>query len=239
MAAQTPAPVRIALFVAGTNEPSNSDVLADAFLRGVCSVSGVVAEKVRMRDLSLAHFTLAHYAEVQEEPDYRRVRDLIEGAAGVAFFSPVWNFSVPAHCKNLLDRMGAFALDRETRSVGQLRGKPFAFVYSGGAPMIAWKALMALTTLHVSEAIKYYGGSVVFRYYEPKCMVRRGQFGLVVDKRPATVRAMERAGSRFGRIASYYAAMGALPPWMRMWQWMFTQLYRIGNRIMYPISARQ
>jgi NAD(P)H-dependent FMN reductase len=233
------APVRISVFVAGTNDPSNSDVLADAFIRGMHLVPGIAAEKVRIRDLALAHFTLAHYADAEEEPAFQRVRTLVEGAAGIAFFSPVWNFSVPAHCKNLLDRMGAFALDRETRSRGQLNGKPCAFVYTGGAPMIAWKALMYLTTLHVAEAIKYYGGSVVFRHYEPRCIPGRGRFGLVIDQRPRSLQYMEKMGRRFARIAVHFAEDGSLPIWFRLWQWWFTQLYRIGNRIMYSISARQ
>ncbi len=238
MPAAAPAPVRITVFIAGTNHPSNTDFLADRFAAGA-EAGGVTVERVRIRDLELRHFTLAHYGDAEDEPDFRRVREMVEGAAGVAFFSPVWNFSVPAHCKNLIDRMGAFGLDRDTRSAGQFKGKPFAFFFAGGAPMIAWKALMSLTTLHLSEAIKYYGGSVILRYYEPKCMVRRGEFGLVVDRRPRTLARMEREGKRFAAIALQYARDGSLPASTRLWQWLFTQLYRIGNRIMYPISARQ
>jgi multimeric flavodoxin WrbA len=239
MSVAAPSPVRLTVFVAGTNDPSNADFLADRFMAGVRSMDGVIVEKVRIRDLQLAHFTLEHYGDGQQEADFVRVQQLIEGSAAVVFFSPVWNFSVPAHFKNLLDRMGAFGLDRETRSEGQFAGKPFAFIYTGGAPMIAWKALMYLTTLHIAEAIKYYGGSVIYRHYEPRCLPSRGHFGLVVDQRPKTLALMEWQGKRFALIAQQYAKDGSLPTSSRLWQWWFTQLYRIGNRIMYPIGARQ
>ncbi len=239
MIAAVSSPVRLTVFVAGTNASGNSNYLADRFLAGMATVPGVTAEKVSMRDLSLAHFTLAHYGEGEQEADFARLQRWIDASAGIAFFSPVWNFSVPAHFKNLLDRMGAFGLDKETRSKGQFNGKPFAFIYTGGAPMIAWKALMYLTTLHVAEAIKYYGGSVVYRHYEPRCILGRGTFGLVVDQRPKTLALMEKQGKRFATIALQYAKDGSLPASLRLWQWWFTQLYRIGNRIMYPISARQ
>lgn len=232
-------PVRLAVFVAGTNDPSNSDFLADRFIEGMRTVNGVIVEKVRIRDLNLAHFTLVHYAEQTPEPDFLRVQALIEGSAGVAFFSPVWNFSVPAHFKNLIDRIGVFGLDEETRSKGKFKGKPFAFVFTGGAPMIAWKALMYLTTLHVAEAIKYYGGAVVYRHFEPRCVPSRGKFGLVVDQRPASIQKMKEDGEWFVRIAQRFASDGSLPGSLRLWKWFFTQFYRIGNRILYPISARQ
>lgn len=239
MVTDAPTPVRLAVFVAGTNDPGNSDFLADRFIEGVRSVQGVTVEKVRIRDLHLEHFTLAQYDNAAQEPDFLRIKALMEASAGIAFFSPVWNFSVPAHFKNFIDRIGAFGLDQATHSKGQFQGKPFAFVYTGGAPMIAWKALMYLTLLHVAEAIKYYGGSVVYRHFEPRCVPGRGRFGLVVDQRPATIASMERAGKRFALIARQYARDGSLPGTLRVWKWFFTQFYRIGNRILYPISARQ
>ena len=105
--------------------------------------------------------------------------------------------------------------------------------------MIAWKALMYLTTLHVTEAIKYYAGTVVGRHFEPKSIVSRGKFGLVVDKRPATIEAMKRKGRKFGDIAKHYHENGALPIRVRLGYQFFTFLYRVGNRIMYPISTLQ
>lgn len=229
----------VAVIVAGTNDVSNANVLADELIEGMKNVPGVTFEKIRLRELSLHHFTLEDYAEESCEPDYLRLKTLIQDASGVIFATPVWNFSVPAHLKNLIDRMGAFGLDKETHSRGQFGGKPFGLVYTGGAPMIAWQALMYLTTLHMAEALKYYGGSIVLRHFEPKCVAGKGRFGLVVDKRPATLALMRDYGERFGRIAKRYAETGQLPLTDRLWRKWFEFLYRVGNRIMYPISKWQ
>lgn len=232
-------PCTIIVLVAGTNEPSNSNMLADHFIEGMKQVPGVTFEKIRLKELSLQHFTLDHYDKDSCEPDYCRIQTLMQDASGIVFASPVWNFSVPAHLKNVIDRMGAFGLDSETHSKGQLKGKPCGLIYTGGAPMIAWKALMYLTTLHVAEAMKYYGASVVYRHFEPKCVQGKGKFGLVVDKRPSTLARMERDGKRFGTMAARFAKDGSLPTGKRLWHAWFEFLYRVGNRVMYPISTQQ
>ena len=105
--------------------------------------------------------------------------------------------------------------------------------------MIAWQALMYLTTLHLAEAIKYYDGSIILRHFEPKSVAGKGKFGLVVDKRPKTIALMRSYGESFGKIARQYADTGTLPLKNRLWQKWFEFLYRVGNRIMYPISKMQ
>ncbi len=232
-------PCLILIVVAGTNEPSNSNVLADNFIEGLKTVAGVTFEKIRLKELQLHHFTLADYAEESCEPDYLRLKTLLVDATGVVFATPVWNFSVPSHLKNLIDRMGAFGLDRETHSKGQFKGKPFGMIFTGGAPMIAWKALMYLTTLHLPEAIKYYDGTVILRHFEPRCVPGKGKFGLVVDKRLATLELMKKYGEKFAKAARQYADKGTLPLANRLWHAWFEFLYRAGNRIMYPINSQQ
>jgi multimeric flavodoxin WrbA len=230
----------IAVVVAGMNDPSNSNMLADHFIEGLKEVPGVSFEKIRLKDLSLQHFTLDCYSGAcAVEPDFVRVRNIMEQATGIVFATPIWNFSVPAHLKNLIDRMGAFALDTETHSKGQFGGKPFGLIFTGGAPMIAWKALMYLTTLHMAEALKYYGGTVILRHFEPKCTPGKGKFGLVVDQRPASLELMKKYGRHFAESAQYYAANGKLRASEELIHKWFEFLYRAGNRIMYPISERQ
>lgn len=228
----------IVVIIAGTNEPSNSATMADAFIAGMKQVPGVAVETLRLKDMNLSHFTVERYEEECElEPDYQRLKQLLLAAKGTVIASPIWNFSVPAHLKNLIDRIGAFALDHETHSKGQFNGRPFVLLYTGGAPMIAWKALMYLTTLHVTEAIKYYGGTVVYRHFEPKSVVGRGKFGLVVDKRPESLALMEKKGRLYAELVMHYAATGKLPAGKQFIYAFFTFLYRVGNRIMYPIST--
>jgi multimeric flavodoxin WrbA len=222
-------PCMIAVVVAGMNDPSNSNTLADSFIEGMKSVPGVTFEKIRLKDVQLHHFTL----------DYQRVKTILSSATGIVFATPIWNFSVPAHLKNLIDRMGAFALDHDTHSKGQFAGKPIGLIYTGGAPMIAWKALMYLTTLHVAEAMKYYGGTVILRHFEAKCVPGKGKFGLVVDQRPETLELMKKYGKKFAEDTQYFAINGKLRVSEQLWHKWFEFLYRVGNRIMYPISTQQ
>ena len=236
---ETKAP-KVTVVVAGTNSPSNAELLADTFIEGM-KESGVEVSKIILRDLHIKHFTLERYQPhcSDKDDDFCRLEPLLADADGVVFATPIWNFSVPAHLKNLIDRMGAFALDTAGRSRGQLKAKPFFMIYTGGAPMIAWKALLYLTTLHVTEAIKYYDGTVVGRHFEPKCVPGRGKFGLVVDQRPATLAAMKKKGLKFGAVALHYKENGTLPVRVRLAHQFFSFLYRVGNRIMYPISTLQ
>lgn len=230
--------MHIAVFVAGNNSPSNSNRLADEFIEGMKQTEGLSFEKIQLKELALEHFSLQNY-ETNSEEDYKRVRGLIESASGIVIASPIWNFSVPSHLKNFIDRIGAFCLDKETHSKGQLGGKPVYFIYTGGAPKIAWEALMNLTTLHVSEAFKYYNATVVGRYFEPKCTPGRGVFGMVVDKRPESLARVKAEGKRFAEVTKHFATAGTLPLRQRLGHSLFTFLYRVGNRIMYELGKRQ
>jgi multimeric flavodoxin WrbA len=237
----TTKPTNIAVIVAGTNEPSNSNLLADSFIEGIKQTANVEVKKFRLKDMHIEHFTLDRYQPHRHDPgdDFCDIEEAITEAHAVVIATPVWNFSVPAHLKNLIDRVGAFALDEATHSKGQLKAKPFYLIFTGGAPMIAWQALMYLTTLHVSEAIKYYGGTVIAKHFEPKSLPGRGKFGVVVDQRPNSLENMRKKGAKFGAIAMHYAENGSLPARTRLAYNFFSFLYRVGNRIMYPISTLQ
>ena len=228
--------MEIAIVVAGMSNPSNCETLAESFAEGIASVGGGVT-KIRLRDLSIMHFSLNFYNPTcTPGDDFCRLQELIQRADGIVFASPIWNFSVPAHLKNLIDRMGGFALDAQTHSKPQLQKKPFYFIFTGGAPMAAWKFLMHITTIHLSEAIKYYGGVVVGRHFEPRCMPGRGVFGLVVDRRPKTLEHMHREGARFAKIVHRFAKTGTLPWHLRLWDWIHTSLQSLANRFMYPVT---
>ncbi len=201
--------IKILIIVAGTNEPSNSNVLADAMAEGIQSL-GAEITKIRLKDLRLAHFGLECYGDKCPHDDLQRIQKLIEESHGVVIASPIWNFSVPAHLKNLIDRMGAFSLDEQSHSLGMLHGKPFFLLYTGGTPKSAWP-LMKRTTSHMPVSIQYFGGSILGKHFEPRCTLGRGVFGLVVDKRPESLRRIGEKGERFAKIVKRYAETGKLP----------------------------
>src|SRR3989338_7922029 len=130
--------MNILVLVAGTNEPSNSDTLANVFVQGLEQHGDVHVTKIHLKDLSVEHFRIDHYDPAfPNEPDFRRVKELMEDAHGFAIATPIWNFGVPGHLKNLIDRIGSFGLD-PLRNNGTFSGKPFYLIYTGGSPMPAW-----------------------------------------------------------------------------------------------------
>ncbi|MDP6561407.1 MAG: NAD(P)H-dependent oxidoreductase, partial [Candidatus Peribacteraceae bacterium] len=187
--------MNILVLVCSTNKPSNSEFLADSFLQGAKDACACDVHKIRLFDFPLPHFTLDCYSGSCIAPkEYLELKKRIEEADGVLIATPVWNFGVPSHLKNFIDWMGCFGLDTETHSKGTLHGKPFYFIFTGGAPTAAWKGLMRFTTMFVREAIRYYGGTVTGLYYEGRCTLGRGKFGLVVDTREKSLAAVRKRG---------------------------------------------
>ena len=70
-------------------------------------------------------------------------------------------------------------------------------------------------------------------------MQGKGMFGLVVDKRPTSLARMRKAGEKFAHTAKAYAETGRMPFFTKLRYDFFTFVYRVGNRIMYPLSGQQ
>jgi len=203
--------MRILLVTASTNDPSNAGTLAREFQGGIETQGEVETTMVHLKDLHIEQFSLKHYdPHCDSEPDFLNLQKRIQGADGVVIATPVWNFGVPGHLKNMMDRMGSFALD-ETKSKGMLNGKPFYLIFTGGAPASAWKGLMRKTTSFVPQAIRYFGGSILGIHFEAKCTLGKGKFGLVVHERPESLAKMRDEGRRFAALVKDYAATGKLP----------------------------
>ncbi len=221
--------MHILILVAGTNVPSNSDCFADAFVHGMQNAGPLTITKMYMRDLELSHFTLEHYkTETDQGEGFKKLQNAVTEADAVVLSTPIWNFSVPGHYKNLLDRMGAFALDTETRSHGTLGGKPFFFLFTGGAPVAAWRGLMRFTTLHVREAVRYFGGTIVGTHFAGKCVAGRGKFGCVIAERSDVMSEAGKRGMQFRTLLDRYTATGKLPLKIRL----IATFYFYGQRVM-------
>ncbi len=205
-----PVSTNILIIVAGTNEPSNSNMLADTMADAMRGVGNVTISKLRLKDLQMAHFGLECYGPHCPIDDLEKVRELMMKANAVVIATPVWNFSVPAHLKNLIDRMGAFSLDEKSHSLGELHSKPFYLIFTGGMPNAGWQFLKR-TTFHIPVSIQYFGGAVLGTYFEGGATLGRGIFGLVVDKRPASLEAIKRKGIDFARSVQSFQLTGVLP----------------------------
>lgn len=164
-----------------------------------------------LKDLNIKHFSLDFYKSVcHQEEDFCAVQSLIENAHGLVIATPVWNYSVPAHLINLIDRMGSFALD-ETRRKGTLKGLPSYIIFTAGVPMIGWTAMMEKATSCIAEALQYFGASYMGHHFEQKCTLPNGNFGLIVDKRPASLTAVEEKGLVFAKVVAEYERTGKAP----------------------------
>ncbi len=203
-------PLTITVIIAGTNEPSNSNVIAQAMIEGMKSAyPDIVVKSMRLKDLAIGHFNLDCYGPSCPIDELTTVQSSIEQSDGVIIATPVWNFGIPAHLKNMIDRMGTFALDA-SHSVGTLNGKPFFLIFTAGMPKAAWPFLRK-TVSGVGIAIQYFGGSVLGTLFEGSCTPGRGTFGLVVDKRPATLERTRNKGAVFARQVKAFADTGSLP----------------------------
>ncbi|MDD4627777.1 MAG: NAD(P)H-dependent oxidoreductase [Candidatus Peribacteraceae bacterium] len=222
--------MKILVLLAGTNDPSNANVLADAFIEGIRLNPASEVTKLFVRDLGLEHFSLKHYApDAPEEEDFRRLKEAFRNLNGLVIASPVWNFSVPAHLKNLIDRIGAFGLG-ENHTRAALTGLPFFLIFTGGAPAPAWTALLKKTTSSVAEAFKYFGAAHCGTHFEPRCTKGRGVFGLVVHERPGSLKKVRSEGEKFSRLVSEYARTGKLP--------LKRSLANLANRIIRSFAER-
>jgi multimeric flavodoxin WrbA len=204
--------MKISVFVAGTNEKSNADFLADAFITGIKEVQDTEITKVRLKDVDLEHFDMKFYKEnTEQEKDFNKMKELILSSDGCVFASPIWNFSVPAHLKNFIDRIGSFGLDTATRSLGTLNGKPFYLLYTGGSPTAVWIGLQKKTVSHIPTSLRYFGASVVGSHYEERCTKGKGVFDLVLDQRPGSMEIVQSKGKNFAKVVQHFTKTGRLP----------------------------
>lgn len=223
--------MHITLLLASPNEPSNSATLADAFMQGMESAGPLTLERFKLHHLRVDYFTLDNYdPHCNQEEDFCKVQAAVEKSDALVIATPIWNFGVPARLKNLIDRFGSFALD-ESRSKGTLGGLPFYIIFTGGAPYPAWKGLMQATSSHLPEALKYFGASYIGHHFEGKCVNGPGQFGLVVDSRPDSLKNVREKGAEFAKTVQSYKETGR-PPVKHQLQ---GKIMRMGEKIMKKI----
>ncbi len=224
--------MKIVVLVGGTNNPSNSEALADAFIDGIRSIPGFDAEKIRLRERSIEHFTMSCYApDFRDEPDFADIRAKVEEADGLVVASPIWNFGIPANLKNVIDRLGASGLDPATRSTGQWKDKPAYLIFTGGAPWAAWPGLFRQTTSFVPTALQYFGAAHIGTHYEPRCMVSKGVFGFVMGHRPDSVGTVRAKGATFALTVERFVRTGKLPMLKRFMRRLYVLAQKIQKRL--------
>jgi multimeric flavodoxin WrbA len=219
--------LKILVLIAGNNEPSNAAMLAHSFMTGA-KEKGARVQTIRIADLDIEHFSLKFYEpKTNQGKDFAMLEKAVKDSDGLVIATPIWNFSVPGHLKNLIDRIGSFGLDKQSRSIGTLGGKPAYLIYTGGTPMAAWTGLQRRTVSHMSVSLRYFGCVVIGKHYEERCTPGRGKFGLVVDKRPSSLDIVKAKGKKFAKVVEYKVRTGKLP----LFQALMLFAFQTGQKI--------
>lgn len=151
----------------------NSDTMLDHFLSGVSSVPGVSAEKIYLSDIYIDYYKYENSKGVMEdEKDFAELTDKIKKYSnGLVIATPTYNFSVPAHLKNFIDRLRFIALDMSRKNsigqpVGMLGHLNCYFLVSGGTPTWAQKILFfTFPPFWLRGVFLYFGANVMGAYY--------------------------------------------------------------------------
>lgn len=126
----------------------NSDTMLDHFILGIKEVGGIEVEKIYLEDIPIDLYNFKNSTGPQEhEVEFGKLCQKISSEiSGLVIATPTYNFSVPAHLKNFIDRMRYIALDLSKRNrfnqpVGKLGHLKTYFLVSGGTPEWAEKIL--------------------------------------------------------------------------------------------------
>lgn len=152
----------------------NSDTLLDKFIEGFNSVDSETLnlEKIYLEDIEIKNYNYQNgKGPVEGETEFAALTEKIQNSDALIIATPTYNFSVPAHLKNFIDRMRFFALDLEKKNkikqpVGKLGYLQTYFIVSGGTPDWAQKILFfAFPPFWMRGVFLYYGANVMGAMY--------------------------------------------------------------------------
>lgn len=150
----------------------NSDSMLDAFIAGVQTNPMVYIEKIYLSDIPIEHYSYENSkGPLPDETQFKELTDKIQHAQGLVIATPTYNFGVPAHLKNFIDRARFFALDMTKRNsinqpVGKLNYLGTYFLVSGGTPRWAEHILFfAFPAFWLRGVFLYFGAKVFGAYY--------------------------------------------------------------------------
>ena len=146
----------------------NSDSMLDAFIEGLQTHKQIIVEKIYLEDVLIERYCYENRGGAcPNEPEFESLTQSIKYAQGLIIATPTYNFSVPAHLKNFIDRLRFFALDFEHKNklgqpVGMLQYLKTYFLVSGGTPHWAQRILFFAFPPFWLRAVFLYYGSIVY-----------------------------------------------------------------------------
>lgn len=151
----------------------NSDTMLDYFIKGMREVPNIEIEKIYLQDIPIDYYSYENGRGVGEhEIKFTALlTNISQGEIGLVIATPTYNFSVPAHLKNFIDRLRFIALDftkknRIGQPLGKLRYMKTYFLVSGGTPKWAERLLFfAYPSFWLRGVFLYFGAKVMGAYY--------------------------------------------------------------------------
>jgi FMN-dependent NADH-azoreductase len=170
--------------------------MLDNFILGAQKVENIEIQKIYLSDIHINYYSYENSkGVVSGEEKFAELIDNIKSANALVIATPTYNFSVPAHLKNFIDRARFFALDLGEKNVlGQPKGKlgylSTYFIVSGGTPLWAQKILFfTFPPFWLRGVFLYFGAKVMGAIYTGD--VRAFQNEKVLQK-------CKKAGEKFG-----------------------------------------
>jgi len=147
--------------------------MLDHFIAGMKEVPDILVEKVYLADIPIDYYTFENSTGPgKHETEFKNLAQKItEECSGVVIATPTYNFSVPAHLKNFIDRMRYFALDFGRRNklgqpMGMLENLKMYFLVSGGTPNWAECILFfAFPPFWLRGVFLYFNAKVMGAFY--------------------------------------------------------------------------
>jgi len=165
-------PKKIVALSCSPSTGRNSDTMLDYFIKGVLEESGVEVEKIYLNDIPFDLYTYENSkGTLPHEKEFADLINKIRNADGLVIATPTYNFSVPAHLKNFIDRIRFIALDlskkdRFGQPMGLLNHLTTYFLVSGGIATWIQKILFfAFPPFYLRGVFLYYAAGVYDAYY--------------------------------------------------------------------------
>ena len=151
----------------------NSDAMLDSFIAGIKEVPDIEVEKIYLEDIKIDYYNFQNSTGPQphETAFAELTKKLVENTDGLVIATPTYNFAVPAHLKNFIDRIRFIALDLTKKNqlgqpVGKLGHLKTYFLVSGGTPTWAEIILFfAFPAFWLRGVFLYFGAKVMGAYY--------------------------------------------------------------------------
>lgn len=165
--------MKILAISASPSRKRNSDTMLDYFISGMIKVEGIEVEKIYLDDIPIDYYKYENSKGAEDhEIEFKKLSDkIMHEVCGLVIATPTYNFSVPAHLKNFIDRIRFFALDFQNKNkLGQPRGMlghlKMYFLVSGGTPAWAERIVFfAFPSFWLRGVFLYFNAKVMGAFY--------------------------------------------------------------------------